>query len=176
MHKSGCKGTNKRAKYQINFDLFCFFERKCLRDLSQRYDFFSFFQIFYCFFVFVLSSDTPKELVPACGRCAVDSSKASFSHLPFWQSANGTLPPIKLRLAAYQVTPCRPPSYVSTASKSHFSVVKPMLWHRENYALTSWNLRFDTMKVPLFWQKPLFLCRQHVGKMYANPGNHVGKM
>ena len=70
--------------------------------------------------------------------------------VPFWQSASGTLPSIKLRLAVNQVTPCRRSSYASTPSKYYFDDVKPMFWHRETYALTTWKLRFDTMKVPLF--------------------------
>ena len=105
--------------------------------------------------------------------------------VPFWQSASGTLPSIKLRLAVDQVTSCRQASYglpttklrlavnqvtsrlhlsgTSVVSNLCFHSVKPMLWHRENYVLTPWKLRFDIVKVPLLQQKPLFLC----GQMYV---------
>ena len=102
-----------------------------------------------------------------------NSTKSSIRESCAWPAI---LAVTKWHLAAKQVTSCRRSSYASRLLKCHFDVVKPMVWHGENYVLTAWNLCFYIVKVPLLQQKTLFLCRQHVGKMYANPGNHVGNM
>ena len=69
--------------------------------------------------------------------------------VPFWQSASGTLPSIKLRLAAHQVTPRRQSSYASPPIKLRFNALKPMLLLGQNYVFTWSKLRFYVV-IPMF--------------------------